>query len=193
MRNINNESLQCVYGLNTFMWGINAIICGVGSYFIINTYSGLNKEGNITNCNNVYLLTGISVGNALLSVIGCYNFCIISTLSFLSTLTLAIYNLYTIFNITDECKKEYIHDFLYFWIFYNICVSVQIINFICTISKCILLEFGPKKTEESEPFIIPVQGQDKSNLRFYIEKNRQESPYPYAPVYPHLQNTYEDD
>ena len=51
---MTKESLHCIFGLNTF-GAINAIICGCGSYFILNTYSSLNKEGEISNCNNVYL------------------------------------------------------------------------------------------------------------------------------------------
>ena len=198
MKQLTKESLQCVCGLNIFMWIINAILCGCGCYFILNTYSGLNKDGQINNCDNVYLLTGISVGNALISVIGCNKFCLLTTLSFASTVTLAGFNLYTVFNISHECKESYTENFFYFWIFYNICISVQLINFLCSLCKCILLECGPTRdtneTEDTQPFISPVQGTHSNNLKFYIKKyNTSERAYPYAPVYPNLNNHYEDD
>jgi len=196
MLSVSKESLFCINGLNIFTWILNALVCGFGSYFVLNTYSSLNKEGKINNCDNIYLLTGISVGNALMCVIGCYKFCLLTTFSFILNTILAGYNLYTVFNITQDCKENYVDNFLYFWIFYNVCISVQLVNFLCTICKCILFECGPKTKEniqETEPFISPVQGTHSNNLKFYIKNNTAERAYPYQPVYPTLNNHYEDD
>ena len=157
MKHLDKETVKSINFINVFLWIVNATIFGYGTYIILGTYTNLDKENGIQNCENVYLLTGLMVINSLIVIIGFFKYILLSVLSLTSSSILAGYNILNLYRISKECKNDYNNNHYNFWVFYNVCISIQVFNMLTYILKAVLYECGqsgnPKDLDENTNLI----------------------------------------
>lgn len=114
----------------------NFIALNVGTYLILNNYEDLNTKKGIQDCYNVFLLSGISVINNLIPLIGCAQFDSIIIISFFGSLGLGGYNTYNLYMVDYNCSNYYEKEYTTLWFYYCAATGLQLFNVFLYFFKC---------------------------------------------------------
>ncbi len=142
------------------LWFINMLSFAFGGYFLIDYYF---RDNQLTDCNHIITLIGISLGGNILPVITCSQLACLNGFIFSYSGAVVGYNVYNYYQLSQTCIDYYSQNYHYLWIYYLIGTIIHGLNLIVYLLK---LGLG------IQILLIQKKWNEEDQRRLYREEDR---------------------